>query len=111
VIARIVAAAKLANTDEFVVKMTSGYETMIGERGLRLSGGQGQRIGIARAFIRDAPILIMDGIVVEHGRRDDLLTLGGTCAGVYWTSQVARPELQGSHHTQLTGANLAWRAH
>jgi len=50
-------------------------------------------------------------VVVEHVRHDDLFALGGTYAGLYWTSQVARPELQGSHHTQLTGANLAWRAH
>ena len=91
--------------------MTSGYETMMGQRELSLSCGQRQRIGIGRAFIRDAPILIMEGIGVERVRRDDLLTLGGTYTGLYWTGQVARPEVQGSHHTQLTGANLAWRAH
>ena len=56
----IVAAAKLANADEFIAKMPDGYHTMVGERGLTLSGGQRQRIGIARAIIRNAPILILD---------------------------------------------------
>jgi ABC-type multidrug transport system fused ATPase/permease subunit len=53
-------AAKLANADEFIAKMPHGYDTMVGERGLTLSGGQRQRIGIARAIIRDSPILILD---------------------------------------------------
>jgi subfamily B ATP-binding cassette protein MsbA len=58
--AEIVAAAQLANADEFIAKMPDGYHTMVGERGLTLSGGQRQRIGIARAIIRNAPILILD---------------------------------------------------
>lgn len=56
----IVAAAKLANADEFISKMPHGYETMVGDRGDTLSGGQRQRIGIARAIIRNSPILILD---------------------------------------------------
>jgi ABC-type multidrug transport system fused ATPase/permease subunit len=56
----ILAAAKLANADEFIAKMPQGYDTMVGDRGETLSGGQRQRIGIARAIIRDNPILILD---------------------------------------------------
>lgn len=57
---QIVEAAKLANADEFISRMPHGYDTMVGERGETLSGGQRQRIGIARAIIRDNPILILD---------------------------------------------------
>lgn len=56
----VVAAAKLANAHEFIERMADGYHAMIGERGSTLSGGQRQRIGIARAIVRDAPILILD---------------------------------------------------
>lgn len=56
----IVQAAKLANAHEFITRMPHGYDSTVGERGLTLSGGQRQRIGIARAIIRDNPILILD---------------------------------------------------
>jgi ABC-type multidrug transport system fused ATPase/permease subunit len=57
---QIVAAARLADAEEFIALLPDGYDTPVGERGVMLSGGQRQRIGIARAFIRDAPLLILD---------------------------------------------------
>jgi subfamily B ATP-binding cassette protein MsbA len=56
----ILRAAELANAHEFIEKMPNGYDTMVGERGVTLSGGQRQRIAIARAIIRNTPMLIMD---------------------------------------------------
>ena len=56
----IVAASKAAGLHDFVMELPDGYETRVGERGVRLSGGQRQRLSIARAFLKDAPILILD---------------------------------------------------
>jgi ATP-binding cassette subfamily B protein len=56
----IVAAAKAANVHDFITRLPEGYETLVGERGMRLSGGERQRISLARAFLKDAPILILD---------------------------------------------------
>jgi ATP-binding cassette subfamily B protein len=56
----IVIAARLANAHDFITRLPQGYETPVGERGTAISGGERQRIALARAFLRDAPILILD---------------------------------------------------
>ncbi|WP_119458957.1 ABC transporter ATP-binding protein [Rhodospirillaceae bacterium SYSU D60014] len=56
----VIAAARAAQCEEFIQNLPDGYETLVGERGLELSGGQRQRVGIARALLKDAPIIILD---------------------------------------------------
>ena len=56
----VIDAAKVANAHEFIVQTENGYQTLIGERGSKLSGGQRQRISIARAVLKNPPILILD---------------------------------------------------
>jgi subfamily B ATP-binding cassette protein MsbA len=56
----VIAAAKVANAHEFIVQMPEGYETNIGDRGIKMSGGQRQRISIARAVLRNPPVMILD---------------------------------------------------
>jgi len=73
----VVAAAKLANADEFIARMPDGYESLVGERGSTISGGQRQRIGIARAFIRNSPILILDEPTAALDAESEELVIGG----------------------------------
>lgn len=93
----IILAAKAANAHEFIIKLDQGYDTVLGSRGGNLSGGQRQRLAIARAFIRNSPILIMDepmtGLDVESERAisDAMqrLSAGKTCLLITHDLQLA----------------------
>jgi len=80
----VMAAARLANADEFVRELPDGYDTVLSERGVSLSGGQRQRLAIARAAVRRAPILIFDeptNGLDEANRQEVLAALERLAAG------------------------------
>jgi ATP-binding cassette subfamily B protein/subfamily B ATP-binding cassette protein MsbA len=71
--AEMISAARIANAHEFIMSLPYGYDTLIGERGIKLSGGQKQRVSIARAVLKDAPILILDEATSSVDTHTELL--------------------------------------
>jgi ATP-binding cassette subfamily C protein CydD len=74
----VVAAARQAHAHEFIEALPQGYQTVIGERGLRLSGGQAQRLSLARAFLKNAPLLLLDEATSNLDPQNEALVLEAT---------------------------------
>jgi ATP-binding cassette, subfamily B, bacterial len=74
--AEVIAAAEAASADRFIEQLPDGYDTLVGERGVTLSGGEKQRLAIARAFLKDAPVLILDEPTSALDARTEGLLLG-----------------------------------
>lgn len=125
--AAIEAAARAAHAHEFIIDMPSGYETFVGEKGVKLSGGQRQRIAIARAILKDAPILILDeatsALDTESERHvqaalDRLMTGRTTLMIAHRLSTVEKADrivvlergriVEIGNHTQLLASNGAY---